>query len=294
MKRKINKENIEEKKEGKVFVYGAVLLLLVILLQVALFLFNLEHNLFSVHIIITLLLFVFTIWHATMKKGWKNALIFLFLSIIISFFAEFIGVNFGSVFGGAYSYSKMFGVTIGNVPVVVILMWASIIYISYMVSEHILNYRFAGKFKFWRRLELSFFSSIIAALATVAWDFMLDPIAVINEWWIWNYGGVYFQNIAGGIPLSNFIGWMIVAFIVVFVFKLFFETKHAEKETAYDFAPVLIYALLYISTASLSFKTQQPIFALIGFVTMGPFIIISLVRYLSVRYKLPHNYKDQV
>ena len=124
MKRKINKENVEEKKEGKVFVYGAILLVIIILSQLTLFLFNLKNSVFGVHAVITLLQLIFTLWHAIIKNGLKNTIVFFLLSTVVSFLSEFIGVNFGSFFGGAYRYSTAFGPTI-TAPGVVILNFIS-------------------------------------------------------------------------------------------------------------------------------------------------------------------------
>jgi len=280
-----------DKRKKKVFTYIALLLVFTIIAQLAVLFFDLPHNSFFLHAGSVLALFAFAVWHSIIKKGIRNTLIFILLAMGISFLAEFIGMRYGVFYGSAYSYASIMGPTVGSVPILVIIMWAAVIYISFMVSEHILNYTFLRKLGFRHKLELSFFTSIVAALATVAWDLTLDPLAVINGWWEWQDGGAYFPSIRGGVPTGNFAGWILVAFIVVFLFKLFIEEVYYEKETTYDYAPVLAYTLLLVSNIGLSLEAGQPILALVGLVTMGPFISIIMARFIIVKHKLPHYYK---
>lgn len=272
------------KKENFYFI---TVLIIVAVLGLAFGPFYKLHEKFWSHSILTILIFVFAISHGIINKGTKNTLTFLALSFAISFAAEFIGINFSYSFGG-YSYSDLLGPKILGVPFLVILMWAALIYVAYALSEHILDFRITKHISKKDKFYLAFFSSIVAALAAVAWDFVLDPLAVTTNWWTWQTAGVYF-----GIPASNFIGWFIVVFLAVFLFKMLFEKEHEETETKYDYAPALCYFLLYLSIIGLSLETGQPIFILIGFVTMFPFISIILVRYFTMKTKVPHLFKHK-
>lgn len=233
----------------------------------------------------TLVTFLFAIWHSFRKLSVKNALIFLILAGLVSFIAEVIGVNFGYNFGG-YSYSDLLGKKILGVPILVSLMWISIIYISYQVAEHITNFRFTKRTLIIARFWLSFWCAFLTALAVVAWDLALDPLAVKLGWWTWLRGGEYF-----GVPLGNFMGWIFIPFISVFIYKLFFEKEESAEETTLDYIPVISYAILSFLTILMALSINETFFAFMAFVGMFPFISIMIIRFLVVQLKFPEQYR---
>lgn len=241
---------------------------------------------FLVISIFTIVIFLFSFWHSLIKFGLRNAFFFLMIVLALSFSLEVIGVNLGYEFQGYYKYSEFLGAKILNVPVLVILMWVSVIYISYQVSEHITDFRFEKNTLFLQRFWISVWSAFLTALITAAWDIGLDPLAVNLGWRVWEKGGEYF-----GVPIGNFIDWIVISFVAVFIFKLFFEKESLEKETAADYAPLICYTLLCFSTIFLALSQGIPLFAFIVFVSMFPFISIMIVRLLVVQLKLPRQYK---
>lgn len=241
---------------------------------------------FLVISIFTIIIFLFSLWHSLIKFGLRNASLFLLISLFLSFAAEVIGTNLGYEFQGYYKYSDFLGIKILNVPILVILMWVGVIYISYQVSEHITDFRFKKDTPFFPRFWVSVWSAFLTALITLAWDLGLDPVAVNLGWWIWERGGEYF-----GVPIGNFIGWLIISFIVVFIFKLFFEREYLEKETAADYAPLVCYTLLCFSTIFLALSLGRTLFAFITFASMFPIISVMIVRLLVLQLNLPKQYK---
>ena len=115
-------------------------------------------------------MFVFVLWHALLKFGVKNTLIFLGLASIVSFAAESFGVNFGYLFGGGYNYADYLMPKIFGVPVLVMIMWLAILYICYQLAEHVTDFRFLKKTKFFEKFVISFFAALLTGLAAVAWD----------------------------------------------------------------------------------------------------------------------------
>lgn len=241
---------------------------------------------FFIVVLVTLAIFLFTLWHAFFNFGPRNALIFLAIALIISFGSEFIGVNIANNFTGYYRYSDLLGPKIFGIPFLVIFMWIAIIYIAYHVSEHITNFRFTERTSFLNRFWVSFWCAILTSLALVAWDFALEPLAVAMGWWEWLLPGEYF-----GIPMSNFTGWIIISFLIVFLYKLFFEKEKLTEDGAFEYAPLIGYALLGFLTMLMALNLDQPIFALIVFVGMFPFISIMMVRFLVSRFDFPEQYK---
>ena len=234
----------------------------------------------------TLSVFVFTLWHAFAKFGARNAIIFLFLVLMVSLGAEFIGANLANNFEGYYKYSEFLGWKFLNIPLLIILMWTAIIYLSYQVSEHITNFRFTKHTPFLQKFWVSFWCALLTSLVVVAWDFALEPLAIEMGWWSWLHPGEYF-----GVPINNFFGWMTISFSTVFLYKIFFERERPEEATLFDYAPVIGYAMICFFTILTAININKPIFALIAFTGMFPFACIMVVRFLVSRLNFPEQYR---
>lgn len=234
----------------------------------------------------TLSIFAFTLWHSFIKFGARNAIIFLVLVFLVSLGAEFVGANLVNNFEGYYKYSQFLGWQLFNVPFLVILMWAAIIYISYQVSEHITNFRFTKATPFLQKFWVSFWSALLTALVVVAWDFAFEPLAVKMGWWSWLRPGDYF-----GVPIENFFGWLMISFAAVFLYKIFFERERPEDATLFDYTPVIGYAMLCFFTILTAVNINEPVFALISFAGMFPFVCIMIVRFLVSRLSFPEQYR---
>lgn len=127
--------------------------------------------------------------------GGKRIVQPFFLFAMAGFGAELGGIYLGLY--GQYSYTGMLGPAASGVPLGIALSWALLLcYVSQMLSPLQLN-RFA--------------LAALGALWMTTIDLVIDPLASgpLNLW-VWRNGGPYF-----GVPLSNFIGWFIVSFILL-------------------------------------------------------------------------------
>ncbi len=117
--------------------------------------------------------------------------------------AEVIGVQTGMLFGN-YEYGQSLGFKILDVPIILGVNWLMLIYASAMVVH-----------LFFKRFPLL----LKAALATffmVALDILIEPVAMQLDFWSW-------EN--GVIPLQNFIGWFVVAYVLQIAFFKFLPPK---------------------------------------------------------------------
>lgn len=133
---------------------------------------------------------------------------FLLLSVA-GYAVELLGMH-GNVFG-SYSYTDALGYAAIGVPLSMGLAWALLLcYVAQMLSPLPLN-RFG-----------------IAALGAgwmTAIDLLVDPLAVGPlKLWVWEHGGPYF-----GVPLSNFAGWFLFSFILLFALGKFDWTSRGIK-----------------------------------------------------------------
>jgi uncharacterized membrane protein len=221
---------------------------------------------------------VFVIWHAVLTKGWKRSLIMFGLSFIVAFTAEALGVNFGLVFGHYY-YTSMLGVSLFGVPLLAALAWEPIVYAAFCVSD-MLTLRMASLSPLFKQPTSTLWAAVIAALATTAWDLMIDPIAVSQGWWVWVDGGPYVPYVAHGVPIQNFMGWLGVAFVINLIYRQISDGMEIHKSTSLTFyGPLTLYCSLFLTAFGVAITIlKRPEVALIGMLAMGPFIVIALTN----------------
>ncbi len=161
----------------------------------------------------TLVLWLFSICHAIYMLGWRQAAIFFVVSAVISWLLEQIGVQTGLIYG-AYHYTDQLGVKLGHVPLLIPIAWFMMMYPSYVIANIIGTGKpdSAGN-----GLSLIVWLSALGAMVMTAWDLVMDPgmSSPPSQSWIWEHGGPYF-----GVPLQNFVGWLLTTFIVFFLYRL--------------------------------------------------------------------------
>lgn len=150
--------------------------------------------------------------HGFYMLGWRRALAFFLITLVVSFLFEYVGVKTGWIFG-AYHYTNVLDPKLlGTVPVVIPLAYFMVIYPSYMMANLIIRGRPTGQFQDW---DLILLTSLLTALVMTAWDLVMDPVMVHDvKAWVWEKGGEYF-----GIPFHNFAGWAATTFTVSALYR---------------------------------------------------------------------------
>jgi len=148
--------------------------------------------------------------HAAYLTGWRRAMSFFGLTVVISFAMEYLGVKTGLIFG-AYHYTGILNPKLaGTVPVVIPLAYFMVLYPSRMMADLIIWGKAVGVSS---SLLWSLLTATLAALIMTAWDLSMDPVMVHEVGaWVWERGGPYF-----GIPLQNFLGWLVTTFLIAFL-----------------------------------------------------------------------------
>ena len=226
------------------------------------------------------LLLIFSVWHAVLTKGWRLSLLMFLLSFLVAFTAEALGVNFGLIFG-RYYYTQALGVQIFGVPILAALAWEPIVYAAYSITDILAPLLVDHSDSWLKRFPAYIWMAIVAALATTAWDMMIDPIAVSQGWWVWERGGNYLPYLANGVPVQNFLGWLGVAFVINMIFRLMVDAESAQRRSLNlsIYGPLTLYSSLFLTSFGVTLTVlQRPEVALIGLLAMGPFIVIALTN----------------
>ena len=236
------------------------------------------------------------VWHCTVVKGGRQAAAFFSLAAVLTFTAEFVGSNYGWIFGD-YDYTGGLGPRIGGVPILIVVVWGVVLYSSFMLITWVGGVSGRPRPRSWGgRIAWSAMLAAATGLVATAWDLMADPMAVSGVWnsvlglepWWWWEGGSYLPELqvwqgSGGIPVSNFAGWFAVVFVIMLIYTLLIERPDRRVSTSVHAVPWLIYAYFYYTmmAAILEMNWHDPGIhqaMLIGTFTMGPVILLGLIR----------------
>jgi len=126
----------------------------------------------------------------------KGFYIFVLVAFSIGMFSEWLGVHTGLIFGD-YSYGENLGIKIGEVPLIIGVNWTMLVIISASLANTLV---FAWYIK-----------AIIASFLMLFLDFLIEPVAIVSDYWVWN----------GEIPLSNYITWFVITLILQLIYFYF-------------------------------------------------------------------------
>lgn len=220
--------------------------------------------------------------HACIVLGKFRGLSFLLLSFFVGLLFEIIGVKYGVVFGGGYSY-RASALMIGGVPLFIPLCWMIFIYTGYSIVNFILFLTGRDKpEKNNNNYLLLIFLIAMDGLAVLSIDLFLEPVQVAEGYWIWNRGGPYF-----GIPTGNFAGWFIVAAAASGIFRTFEYFFPSANKSGLELLLISLagYAFIYASTLVYSVKLGFLNLIFIGGSAMFSFILIGFVLFAKRRLK---------
>ena len=158
------------------------------------------------------LMFVACLWAAQQLLGRRSAGLFAVLSIAIGWFAEEMGSAHGWFFG-RYSYTDVLGIQLGNVPLVIPIMWFALCFVGYVMASLML----------WRQpvhtspgRRCAALTAFLAAMIVTAFDLGADPyfVFVLKAWIMTKKDGGWF-----GETLQGFAGWMLIGGLIVAAFQ---------------------------------------------------------------------------
>jgi isopentenyl-diphosphate Delta-isomerase len=145
-------------------------------------------------------------WAARRWLGLRDAVILFVImgayALAVETIALVTDVPYGSFYYSDLLGYKLFGIT----PITVSLAWTPLVIASYAVAKRIVGNAFA--------------TVIIGTLVLAAFDLVVDPGAVRIGFWRYEGGGPYY-----GVPLSNYIGWLITGIVAMTIIELFLHLR---------------------------------------------------------------------
>ncbi|WP_299258691.1 carotenoid biosynthesis protein [uncultured Aquimarina sp.] len=132
------------------------------------------------------------IWNSKINK---ILILGLLIPFSIGMITEYLGVNYGLIFGD-YQYGENLGIKVLGVPWIIGINWALLVYCTAAISK---------------KIHCSLvISSFIGAILMVALDIIIEVSAPRFDFWEFKDGVV---------PLQNYIGWLVTAFIAHLLFQ---------------------------------------------------------------------------
>lgn len=223
---------------------------------------------FLPHLLVTLqqrpyvffFLIVFLIF-ATLQLGWQRMLLFLGLGWVIAFASEVSSIRNGFPYGNyQYVYENLKGeLLLWGVPLWDSLSYTFLAYASYSTAVLIslsLQRRGLGRgLQFsdrplppslskskegannseeFAKIRTSWKVLFLSMILMTGIDVIIDPLTNMGDRWF--LGRIYYYPNGGqyfGVTISNFIGWAIVAFVIIGIFQLcdkLLESKEKNLE----------------------------------------------------------------
>lgn len=130
-------------------------------------------------------------------------LIFVALAWTLGYTSEVLGVHTGFPFGN-YAYGPVLGIQLMKVPLMIGVNWLILVYLSGAFLKNL--------------IRQDWLASLMGALMMVLIDFAIEPVAIALDFWSWE---------GNEIPISNYLGWLGVAFIIHMIYrKLQFQKEN--------------------------------------------------------------------
>lgn len=121
----------------------------------------------------------------------RKFLIWFVVIAVAGYLIELLGIITGLIFG-SYSYGAGLGMKLFDVPVIIGVNWAVLVFATAALIHHLS----------WPR----WLKSAVAAMLMVSYDVLLEPIAIRFDFWTWE---------GGSIPLQNYFAWWFIAFAML-------------------------------------------------------------------------------
>jgi putative membrane protein len=121
-------------------------------------------------------------WRGELRLG-----LWFVLAYAVGFLLEVIGVRTGLIFG-AYTYGGVLGPKVLGVSLLIGLNWALIVMGGVTLARSLVGSALPA--------------AVLAGIFTVAFDWIMEPVAVRLGYWTWT---------GGAIPLRNYAAWFLIS-----------------------------------------------------------------------------------
>jgi putative membrane protein len=162
------------------------------------------------------LLFAAGVFLLNAEKIDRKYLLWFFVVFVAGYGVEVIGVKTGVIFG-EYSYGEILGTKLLETPLIIGINWAVLVFATASLVQ---GFRVSN-----------FVKAFIAAGIMVAYDVILEPVAIKTEMWTWD---------APQVPIQNYLAWFFISFCLLY--GAFAIVKNLKNKIAF---PLLVMQVVF-------------------------------------------------
>lgn len=144
----------------------------------------------------------------------------------------------------------------GGVPIAILLLWYNVICGAYATTERALIRLPLSETQRREALPLG------TALVATSLDLIMDPFGLDAGLWEWKLDGAYAPEVQGandhrGVPVLNYLGWLVVVMGVVLGYvRLFPKSKSVGR------LPIILLLPIYLTSVIWALKKRKPAYVL--------------------------------
>ena len=151
----------------------------------------------------------------------QREILSVFTIFFIGMICEILGVNYGYIFGD-YVYLDNLGTKVFGVPILIGINWIILTFITGSISSYI----------FKKNLK---FSILTGAIFMILLNLIIEPVAPLLGFWIFDLPSV---------PLQNYVGWFLIGLATQFVYQKFVVNKEIPFSTNLLLANIVFFSFL--------------------------------------------------
>ena len=151
----------------------------------------------------------------------QRELLSVFTIFLIGMICEILGVNYGYIFGD-YVYLDNLGTKVFGVPILIGINWIILTFITGSISSYI----------FKKNLK---FSILTGAIFMILLDLIIEPVAPLLGFWIFDLPSV---------PLQNYVGWFLIGLATQFIYQKFVVNKEIPFSANLLLANIVFFTFL--------------------------------------------------
>jgi uncharacterized membrane protein len=173
----------------------------------------------------------------SLHLGAKRAVLFCIAGYVIAWLSEYSSIHNGIPYGYYYYIENTKGkeLWVLGVPFFDSLSYVFLAYASYSMALLVISPVLRRKGKIYlletKKIRNSVYTNILGAIFFVYLDIIIDPVTLLGDrWFLGRIYGYPHRGFYFGVTVSNFIGWLIVGFVLIYALQKIDHHLHTVKD----------------------------------------------------------------
>ncbi|MGO9014054.1 MAG: carotenoid biosynthesis protein [Dissulfurispiraceae bacterium] len=234
----------------------------------------------------------------SLHLGLKRALLFSVAGYGIAWLSEYSSIHNGIPYGYYFYIEQTKGseIWVLGVPLIDSMSYVFLAYASYsvalLVSAPVMRLKKTLYILETREIRNSPAVRILGAILFVYLDIIIDPVALVgNKWFLGQIYGYPERGVYFGVPISNFAGWVVVGFLMIWALQkidYYLYRTGTSDYTGYHYpwrylVGPMLFAGILVFNISVTFAIRE---YMLGWVDIFIVSLPSALIYRTIKIKL--------